>query len=204
MRYIIADPQPLARVGIRSLLPGRVVAEVGSLNDLFLQLHRRPADFLVLDLNLSTAPPEEWLPLIRSRAPELKILVCTARHDRGLVKQAIACGVQGYALKTESLNIFAQAVRCVSEGASWFSQQVLSQVRQARLPVPKRGLTAREVEVLRLVRQGRNNRLIGAELGLAEQTVCNYLRRIFDKLHIHRRVELALLDLDQLQAACTQ
>jgi DNA-binding NarL/FixJ family response regulator len=202
MRYIIADPQPLARVGIRRCLKGPVLAEVGSLNQLLEQLGSEPADLLILDLNLTSRAPEEWLPLICQRAPAMKILICTTRHDRALVKQAVRCGVQGYILKTEPVSDFAQAVRCLSEGASWFSQPVLSEVVQARADLPPGRLTAREVEVLRLVRQGRKNRDIGVVLGLAEQTVCNYVRNIFDKLHIQRRVEVALWDREQLQAAC--
>ena len=96
-------------------------------------------------------------------------------------------GLVGYVLKTEPPHLLVEAIRAVAGGGTWFSQPVVQQLLRQQHAASL--LNERERQILRLMAQGRSNVQMAAELGLAGQTVRNYVSRIYDKLEVHTRAE---------------
>lgn len=121
------------------------------------------------------------------------MLVLTAYDDDAYVRGLLAAGVAGYVLKDDALESIAPAIRTASSGGSWFSQSVLNKLVDAR---PGQGLdekgdplTEREKVLLTMISQGWDNERIAAKLDLAEQTVRNYISRLYHKLGLTSRSE---------------
>lgn len=203
MRILIADPQPLALAGMRATLEGlesaEIVAETTSQSGLVEGLLHFQADLLILDLALGSSAIA-LVRIARASCPNLRILICTARQDKSSIERITRAGVDGYVLKTESTASFRQAVRVLCQGRNWFSQKVVNTMFELRSCLPQPKLSRRETDVLRLLKQGLSNREIAAGLCLAEQTVCNYLRGIYEKLDINKRIAVALWARDHLVA----
>jgi two-component system NarL family response regulator len=123
----------------------------------------------------------------------------TISDEEADLYEAIKAGASGYLLKEISIEEVAGAVRAVQQGQSLISPSMASKLltefasmvkrRDERADVPGPRLTDRELEVLKLVAKGMNNRDIGAELFISENTVKNHVRNILEKLHLHSRME---------------
>jgi DNA-binding NarL/FixJ family response regulator len=154
-------------------------------------LDRRAVDVLLLDLRLGTDSGLRLLadrssadPAHRSAAGELPaIIVLTAYDYPQYVEAALQLGAAGFVLKTAPLAELLEAIRRVAAGGLAFSVRPgVSTVR----------LTRREHEVVRLVADGRSNDEIGAELGIGTKTVETHLARLFDRVGVGSRTELAM------------
>jgi two-component system NarL family response regulator len=136
---------------------------------------------------------------IKDLLPHVKILMLTISDEEADLYEAIKAGASGYLLKEISIDEVADAIRSVSAGQSRLSPSMAAKLLQEfaamskraaearQLPAPR--LTDREMEVLRLVAQGLNNRDIAKELFISENTVKNHIRNILEKLHLHSRME---------------
>jgi two-component system NarL family response regulator len=123
----------------------------------------------------------------------------TISDEEADLYEAIKAGASGYLLKEISIDEVAGAVRQVYVGQSLISPTMASKLlnefaamvkkRDERTHVPGPRLTERELEVLKLVAKGMNNRDIGQELFISENTVKNHVRNILEKLHLHSRME---------------
>ena len=204
MKVMLADPQPLARVGMRAVLENvtgvEIVAETSTAADLPAKLDQFRPDLLVAELSLTGPRPEDWIRVARTLLPSLKILICTACRKPEVIERITSCGAEGYILKTEATATFAQAVRAVTQGDCWFSQEVLGKLLACKSDTLRPRLTRRETEVITLLKCGWSNRRIAECLCLAEQTICNHVRSIYDKLHLNNRIEVALWARDQAPA----
>src|ERR671915_585945 len=136
---------------------------------------------------------------IKELIPHCKILMLTISDDEGDLYDAIKAGAAGYLLKEIPIEEVADAIRSVWAGQSRISPSMASKLltefaaiskeadERPQMPAPK--LTDREMEVLRLVAQGLNNRDIAKQLFISENTVKNHIRNILEKLHLHSRME---------------
>jgi DNA-binding NarL/FixJ family response regulator len=125
---------------------------------------------------------------LRQHCPAVKVLVLTAYDDDAYVHGLTAAGVAGYVLKDEMPETVVRAIRAVEDGDTWLSRPVVEKL--ARLEMEETFLTEREGQVLRLMARGWDNVQIAAELGLAEQTVRNYVSRIYTRLEMKSRAEV--------------
>jgi two-component system NarL family response regulator len=131
--------------------------------------------------------------------PHVKILMLTVSDEEADLFDALKAGASGYLLKDTSIEEVADAVRKVSHDESLISpsmanklvSEFTSMVKRAdeKQSVPQPRLTDREMEVLKLVAKGKNNRDIAKELFISENTVKNHIRNILEKLHLHSRME---------------
>jgi two-component system NarL family response regulator len=129
----------------------------------------------------------------------VKILMLTISDEEADLYEAIKAGASGYLLKEIPIEEVADAIRTVWSGQSRISPSMASKllnefasmtkVSEERPQVPVPRLTDREMEVLRLVAKGMNNRDIAKELYISENTVKNHIRNILEKLHLHSRME---------------
>lgn len=145
-------------------------------------------DVVLLDLALPDQPGAAVARQLQTFDPAPQCLVYSAYDDPAHVHAALAAGVAGYVLKTDSLFAVVEAIRAVVQGQPWYSPRVQGEV-QAWLQGPVAALTAREREVLRHVARGWDNRRIAGELFIGEQTVKNHVSHSYAKLGVHSRAE---------------
>ncbi len=156
---------------------------------------------------ISTSFPEEpvggfrLVREVRTLHPEVSAIVLLDTLERSTVVEAFRCGARGVFCRSDSFQALCKCVQCVHEGQVWASSAELEFVLDALLQpgtieprdlAGSRPLSKREQEIARLVAEGLSNRQISQRLELSEHTIKNYLFRVFEKLGVSTRVELAL------------
>ncbi|MDQ3274468.1 MAG: response regulator transcription factor [Actinomycetota bacterium] len=205
IRVIVVDDQELFRRGLTMLLAVEDDIEVvGEASDgvaaTELAVGSVP-DVVLLDVRMPKGSGIDACSSIKSAVPSTKILMLTVSDEEADLYEAVKNGASGYLLKDASIDEVAQAVRVVADGQSLISpsmasklleefKQISSPGRRNDLMVPR--LTDRELEVLRLVARGQNNRDIAKKLFISENTVKNHVRNILDKLQLHSRMEAVM------------
>ncbi|NYG55211.1 response regulator transcription factor [Nocardioides perillae] len=204
VRVVVVDDQELFRRGLVMLLgtePGlEVVGEAGDgLEGTELAAATVP-DVVLLDVRMPKRSGTEACRLIKERVPAAKIIMLTVSDEESDLYEAVKAGASGYLLKDSSIEEVAQAVRVVAEGQSLISPsmavKLIDEFKQMSRPErdqqPGLRLTERELQVLRLVARGLNNREVAKQLFISENTVKNHVRNILEKLQLHSRMEAVM------------
>jgi DNA-binding NarL/FixJ family response regulator len=201
---VLADDHPALLIGLRALLEQAAgIAVVGEAGDgraaLDLIAATRPT-VAVVDCQLPVVPGPEVAAEVRRRGWATRVVALSAYRDERYVRGMVAAGVVGYLVKDEAPAAIAEAVRAAARGEGWFSPAVAAWVgRGAAHPASgPAGLTERERAVLRLVAQGRTNKEIARQLGIAERTVEFHMGNTLRKLDLASRVEAAIWAKDYL------
>jgi len=153
-----------------------------------------------MDVRMSKGSGIEACLAIATIAPTARIIMLTVSDEEADLYDAVRNGAAGYLLKHSSIDEVAQAIRVVADGQSLISPSMAIKLldefkqmsRSDRQQVPTPRLTARELEVLKLVAQGLNNRKIAKQLFISENTVKNHVRNILEKLQLHSRMEAVM------------
>ena len=201
IRVLLADDHPLVRAGLRATLAAapdlELVAEAATADEVQQACRQHRPDVVLLDLAMPGPPPAATVARLREDAPALRVIILTAHDEEAYVRALLALGVAGYVLKDEAPEALVQAIRSVMQGGSWFSSAVIRRLAQPDLPATAAGeLTARERQLLGLLAQGWHNARIADELHLSEQTVRNYVSRLYAKLGVRSRAEVMAWLLD--------
>jgi DNA-binding NarL/FixJ family response regulator len=191
IRIVIADDHPVFRAGLQGLLSGQedfqVVGEAANGREAVNMVRLASPDVLLVDLQMPELDGVHAIREIRNVAPKTRILVLTTYDSDGDILRAVEAGATGYLLKDTPREELFKAIRATARGDSVLSPTVASKlVGRARAPVD-RSLSAREIEVLRLVARGTSNKIIGKELRISEATVKTHLLHIFAKLSVDDR-----------------
>jgi len=198
IRVLLADDHPSLRMGLRVLLEQehdiQVVAEAGEGREALQQIESLRPDVAVLDCQLPVMDGVAVAMQIQERALTTRVLALSAYADEKYVRGMIAAKAVGYLLKDEAPHVISAAVRAAARGEGWFSAKVAAQIAAwARgEPSSHAGLTARELEVLRLVVAGKANKEIARILKVAERTVEFHMSNIKQKLGLASRLEAAM------------
>lgn len=201
IRIVLLDDHEVVRHGLRGLLESetdlKVVGEAGTAEeavDLILEL---APDVAVLDARLPDGSGIEVCREVRSRAPQIHVVILTSYDDDEALFAAIMAGAAGYVLKQIRGNDLVDAVRRVAAGQSLLDPavtlQVLDRIRSGPAGDPLARLTPTERRILELIGDGLTNRQIAEEIGLAEKTVKNYVSHLLAKLGLERRTQAAVL-----------
>lgn len=198
---LLVDDHPVVRHGLRGMLESEpdltVVGEAASgAEGVALTAELRP-DIVLMDLRMPGMDGVEATATILSRTPQARILILTTYETDRDILRAIEAGAGGYLLKDASAAELARAVRAAARGETVLAPSVASTlVRQARLPAAP-SLSAREIEVLRLVSRGFANAEIGRELHVTESTVKTFLQRAYAKLGVDDRAAAVTKAIEQ-------
>ena len=199
IRVVIADDHPVMRDGIHSLLDKaidiEVAGEAGDGVEALRLVEELGPDVLLLDMELPGLKGVEVAQRLQASGAAVRILALSAYDDQEYIRGLLASGAAGYLLKEEIPGTIVEAIRGVARGErGWVSRQVAAQMATwTQKETESTVLTAREMDVLRLVARGLSNRAIGRELGISDRTVQGHLANLFGKLGVATRTEAALL-----------
>jgi two-component system, NarL family, nitrate/nitrite response regulator NarL len=203
IRVILADSQAIYRVGISKIIALeddiRVVAQADSLEQLRTAIERHPADVVLVEGELLTGAASSIPELLRIK-PDIKLIVQSAAHDESQTVEFYRCGIRGIISRSISPDLLLRCVRRISTGETWIDNQALNwvisayRVQEAALLNPRKdvSLSPREKAVVSGITRGMRNKEIAFEIGTTEQVIKNYLRKIYSKLGVEDRLELAL------------
>jgi two-component system NarL family response regulator len=204
IRVAVVDDQELFRRGLTMLLSVEedieVVGEAGDGVAAAELAGTAVPDVILMDVRMPKRSGIEACASIKDVAPTARIIMLTVSDEEADLYDAVKNGASGYLLKDSSIDEVAQAIRVVADGQSLISPsmaiKLLDEFKQMSRPerqqVPSPRLTDRELEVLKLVAQGLNNREIAKRLFISENTVKNHVRNILEKLQLHSRMEAVM------------
>jgi two-component system NarL family response regulator len=203
LRVMVVDDHALFRRGLEMVLGAEpdldLVGEASDGQEAVQRAQELMPDVILMDVRMPKRTGIEATRQIRDVLPHVKILMLTISDDEADLYEAIKAGAAGYLLKEIPIEEVAEAIRSVWAGQSRISPSMASKLlnefaamskaadERPTMPTPK--LTDREMEVLKLVAKGMNNRDIAKELFISENTVKNHIRNILEKLHLHSRME---------------
>jgi len=203
IRIILADSQAIYRVGIRKIFALeddlRVIAQADSLENLRGALERYPSDVVLLEGSLLAGSSNAISELLRI-APDAKFIIQAVAADEGHTVELYRRGVRGIISRSISPDLLVRCVRRIAAGETWIDNQSVNWVieayraQAAALVSPKSQprLSPKEMAIITCITQGKRNKEIAFQLGTTEQVIKNYLRKIYDKLGVSDRLELAL------------
>jgi two-component system response regulator NreC len=191
---VIADDHRVVRAGLRLLLQAQegfdVVAEAGDVETTERRVTAYRPRVLILDLNMPGGSSLPAIPRLRRTAPDTQIVVLTMQGDPAFARDALRAGAVGYVLKEATDMDLIQAVRLAADGRTYLSPELGARLAaEPPLPGPPE-LSAREIEVLRLIALGHTNAEIAARLYLSVRTVESHRARIQQKTRRASRADL--------------
>jgi DNA-binding NarL/FixJ family response regulator len=211
IRTLIVDDHALFRRGLQMVLDAEpdieLVGEASDGAEAVQKAGEALPDIVLMDIRMPRSSGIEACRAMKEVAPSAKIVMLTISDEEGDLFEAIRAGASGYLLKDLPLDEVADAVRAVHGGQSLINPSMAGKLltefaslarrddeeeeRARQLPAPR--LTDREMQVLKLVARGMNNRDIAKELFISENTVKNHVRNILEKLQIHSRMEAVMV-----------
>ena len=199
IRVLLADDHPVVRSGIRNLLEKasgiKVVGEASDGEEALNMVQDIQPDILLLDMEMPKLRGVDVAKQLRATGSPVRILVLSAYDDKQYILELLANGAAGYLTKEEAPETIVEAVLGVARGEEgWVSRRVGAHIAKwmRAEEIGKLHLTSREVEVLRLVVEGKTNQEIGHQLDISEKTVEKHLEGVFSKLGVTSRVEAAV------------
>jgi DNA-binding NarL/FixJ family response regulator len=188
IRIVLADDHDLVRSGIKALLNMidgvEVVAEARDGNELLALLTGLKPDLVMTDISMPGMEGITAIAHIHDRHPEVKVLVLSMYDTVDFVKRAMANGACGYLMKDAPPFELEQAVRSVMTMGRYFSPSIAQRLMQPSEPSVNEELTQRQIQILKLIAQGRASKEIAFELGLSSKTVDVHRARIMDRLRL--------------------
>jgi len=203
IRVIVADTQAIFRAGLRKIFALeddiRVVGQAETLPQTQSAVKKFSADVIIFESALAPNPVEAVAELLRQN-PQIRVVVVTPGSDEQLTLELFRRGAHGILSREVEPELLVDCLRKVAAGETWLDSQgihwVMEAYRNQNLRPsgarPKVQLTPKESLIVSCVTQGMKNKEIAARVGTTEQVVKNYLRKVYDKLGVADRLELAL------------
>jgi DNA-binding NarL/FixJ family response regulator len=205
IRVVIADDQALVRAGFRMILDSEndieIVAEAGDGREAIDLCDRYTVDVVLMDIRMPEMDGIEATRRLQERAAATRVLMLTTFDLNEYVYEALRAGASGFLLKDAPPDQLVSAIRVVANGEALLAPSITKRVIEeyTRRPPPRDGfppelseLTAREVDVLRLIARGCSNAEIAKELFLGETTVKTHVARILQKLELRDRIQAVI------------
>ena len=203
IRVIVADTQAIFRVGLRKIFALeddiRVVGQAESFDQTVAAMQKFSADIVIFEAALTPNPADTISDLLRQGA-SCRLVVVLQESDQEMTLDLFRRGAHGVVSREIEPEMLVQCLRKVAQGEPWLDSRAVGWVMEAYRtqgvrPVgsrPKVSLTPKESLIVSCVTQGMKNKEIALRVGTTEQVVKNYLRKVYDKLGVADRLELAL------------
>ena len=208
-RVIIAEDQKLLRESFKNIIENnsdiKVVGCAVNGNEAYKLCKEHKPDVVLMDLSMPICNGSEATKLIKSDFPSVKVLILTASNDKADVADAISNGADGYILKDISTEELILSIKSTSLGLGIITKDILTPIvsnlrkenkKNKKKTFTKDGvnisLTERELKVVAMIIDGKDNKEIGASLFIAEGTVKNVVTEIISKLQLKDRTQLAV------------
>ena len=196
IRVVLADDHDLVRSGIKALLSMvegvDVIAEARDGRELITLVESLNPDVVMTDISMPGMDGITAISEVHGKYPNVPLLVLSMYDTVDFVKRAVASGACGYLMKDAPPFELEQAVRSVMATGSYFSPSIAQRLLQPSEPTADDELTHRQVEILKLIAQGRASKEIAYELGLSPKTVDVHRARIMERLHLNDIASLTL------------
>jgi DNA-binding NarL/FixJ family response regulator len=202
VRIAIVDDHEIVREGLRALFVGQrdfeVVAEASNGEEAEAVCRKYKPDVVLLDLRMPKVGGSDAVFRIKKACPATNILVLTSYLEPGIVREMLKAGALGFMLKDVARHELLNAIRSTAKGEVALhpdaqKQLVLEKSSDRGNGSPIDQLTARELDILRLIASGRSNKEIASELTLTEGTVKGYVSNVLAKIGVQDRTQAALL-----------
>ena len=207
IRILIADDHPILRDGLRKLLEAErdfvVAGEARDGHEALNITRQLEPDMLLLDFTMPGAPCLEVLRSLTATPLPTRTLLLTADIEPDEIVKALQLGARGVVMKDSASELLMKAIRVVMDGQYWIGRESVAGLvetfrTQMFESVDRRlGLTPRELEIVQTVTTGFTNKEIAQRFTLSEETVKHHLTKIFSKLGVSNRLELALFAISQ-------
>lgn len=207
VRIMLVDDHTVVRAGLRMLIESRpglhVVGEAATTSEALTVAAQAQPDIILLDLDLGGDSGLDILPELFTTAKQARVLMLTGVRDPEEHHRAVRLGAMGVVVKEKAADDLLKAIEKVHAGEVWLDGALMARVLGRSGPVGEmtpvnpetariNSLTEREREVIALICEGLQNKLIGERLFISETTVRHHLTSIFDKLGVTNRLELVI------------
>lgn len=195
-RILLTDDHSLLREAIKKSIeevPGlKVIGEARDGVDLMRLLSRTTPDLIILDISMPNLPGLDAAKIIKARNPDIKILILTMHKSGEFLRRALAVGIEGYLLKENALADLVTAIETIRRGGKYISSLLGGKILRegSGLRLSGEVLSPREIEILKLVAQGKSSKEIADSLSLSIMTVYNHRVNIKNKLNLKKNAEL--------------
>ena len=207
VNILIVDDHTLFRTGVRRMLEAEedmhVVGEAATGLEALEQARSLMPDVILMDIKMPDLDGVQAARTLHREMPHVGIIFVTMFEDDEFIFKGLQAGGRGYILKDADPDTMLRAIRAVAHGESLLGSTVAQKVMRQFSALPGKqaplvdDLTPREVEVLKLIAEGRSNSEIAKELVISEKTVKNHINNIFSKLHVYDRSQAMLYAIRQ-------
>jgi two-component system invasion response regulator UvrY len=202
MKILMIDDHVVVREGVRRLLqtvPGASIVEASDADEAMTAFREEQPDIVLLDLNLPGVGGLELLRRLKGEKASVRVIIFSMHADPLYASRALQSGARGYVSKGASAEELVLAVQRVAEGGRYVDREIASElaIGQSLGQDPMQQLTMREIEILRLLGEGRSLSGIAEALGVAYKTIANSCALIKDKLGVDRTADLIRLSIER-------
>ena len=198
IKVLIADSHPIVRMGIQNVLNSasdfEIIGDVATTTELFTKLKTLNPDVVILEMDIPEINGIATLRKLKQEYPDIRVLIYSGQSEDVYALSTIRAGAFGYLSKTADLDYIIAAVRKVSEGNMFITNELAQRLAfDEGTQKPRRffrKLSTREVEVLKLLASGKRNKEVALGLNLNEKTVSTYKARLMKKLNVDNLVDL--------------
>jgi DNA-binding NarL/FixJ family response regulator len=203
MKFLVVDDHVLIREALSGILRElrsdcQILEAVDGASALAALQSHGVVDVVLLDLHLPDLDGMQILSTIAERHPETAVVMLSGDEDQAVMREALDLGAQGFIPKSEKREVLSSAMALILAGGIYVPPRALGSSRASGSSVAKHptlaslGLTNRQLEVLALLMQAKNNKIICRELGIAEPTAKNHVTAILKALGVNTRTEAVL------------
>ena len=192
IRILIVDDHPVVRAGLTSMLGTQadleVIASASSGEAALAMIGSIESDIVLLDLRMPGISGVETILGMKRAGYEARIIILTSFETDEDIYRAVQAGAQGYLLKDTSLKEMIEAIKTVHAGKRYIPRDIAARLAERMM---RANLTARELEILKMLSKGLTNKQIGHALGISDNTAKNHVNSIIEKLEVSDRTEAA-------------
>ncbi|HMD06358.1 MAG TPA: response regulator transcription factor [Candidatus Acidoferrum sp.] len=196
IRILSVEDHPVFRQGLAAIVSAErdmlLVGQASNAVDAVAEFRRRRPDITLMDVRLPGTDGTDALIAIRGEFPQARIIMLTTSDGDGDIQRAMRAGASGYILKSMHMDELLRVIRSVHAGRRHISPEVAARLAEH---LGDDDLTARELDVLRLIRDGHRNKQIADQLAISENTVNFHIKNLVDKLQANDRTHAVTIAL---------